>query len=48
MILRVQDIIESLPDFVARQVNQLSAPRICELDQLLSGILQILKKMHFV
>ena len=40
LILRVHDIIKPLPDFVARS----SVPVICDLDQLLSGILQVMKK----
>ena len=36
--------IEPLPDFVARPANRPSVPSICEIDQLFSGILQILKK----
>ena len=42
LILKIHDIMEPLPDFVARPANQPSVPNICELDQLLSGILQIL------
>ena len=45
MLLRVLDITETLPDIVARPEIQPSVPTICELDQLLSGILQILKKI---
>ena len=50
LIPRIHDIIEPLPDFVARPPNRSSVPSVCELDQLLSGVLQILKKnkMHFV
>ena len=44
LILGVQDIIEPLPDVVARPANQPSVPSICEWDEFLSGILQILKK----
>ena len=44
LILRIHDIIEPLPDLVARPANRPSVPRACELDQLLSGVLQILKK----
>ena len=44
LILRVQDIIEPLPDSFGRPANRPSAPIICNLDQLLTGILQILKK----
>ena len=44
LILRIRDIIEPLPDFVARPANRLSVPSVCELDQLFSGFLQILKK----
>ena len=44
LILRVHHIIEPLPDFVLRTANQPSVPSICELEPLLSGILQILKK----
>ena len=45
LILRVHDIIRPLPDFAARPANRRSVPVICELDQLLNGILQILKKI---
>ena len=44
LILRVHDIIKPLPEFVGRPENQPSVPKICQLDQLLSGILQMLKK----
>ena len=44
LILRVHDIIEPLTDFFAGAGNRPSVPSICELIQLLSGILQILKK----
>ena len=37
--------IEPLPDFFAPPGNQSRVPIICELDQLLCEILQILKKM---
>ena len=47
LILRIHDIIEPLPDLVARPANVPSVPRVCELDQLLSGVLQILKKNAF-
>ena len=43
-ILRVHDIIEPLTDLFAGAANRLIVPNICELIQLLSGILQILKK----
>ena len=38
------DIVEPLPDFVARPANRPSVQSVCELDQLLRGILQLLKK----
>ena len=44
LILRIHDIIKPLPDFLARTANQPIVPVIYELDQLLNGILQILKK----
>ena len=44
LTLRVHDITELLPDFVARPGNRPSFPSICKLEQLVSGILQILKK----
>ena len=47
LILRVHDIIEPLPDFVARPANRPSVPSVCEIIQLLSGILQIMKKNAF-
>ena len=48
LILRVHDSIEPLPDFVKRPANRpTSVPTICDLDQLLSEILQILKKKNF-
>ena len=43
LILRVHDIIEPLPPFAARPANRPSFPSICELDQLLSGILKLIK-----
>ena len=46
LILRVQGIVEPFPDFVARPANRPSVPIVCELDQLLRGILQILKKKN--
>ena len=48
LILRVHDITETLPDIVARPAIRPSVPSICELDQLLSGILQILKKKRCI
>ena len=36
LVLRIHDIIEHLPDFVARSANRPSVPSICELDQSLS------------
>ena len=49
LILKIHDVIEPLPEFVARPANWPGVPSVCELDQLLSEILQILKKtMHFV
>ena len=44
LTLRFHDIIKPLPDSVARPANRPSFPIICELEQLLSGIVQILKK----
>ena len=44
LFLRIHDIIEPLPDFVSRPANRPIDPSVCELDQLLSGVLQILKK----
>ena len=44
LILRVHDIIKILPDFVAHPANRPSVSIICQLDPLLSRILQILKK----
>ena len=44
LILRFHDVVEPLPDFVARTANRPSVPSVCELEQLLRGILQILKK----
>ena len=44
LILRIHDIVEPLPDFVAHPANRPSVPSVCELDQLLRGTLQILKK----
>ena len=44
LILRILDIIEPRPDSVARPANPPSYPNVCDLDQLLSGVLQILKK----
>ena len=50
LILRIHGIVEPPPDFVRRPANRPSVPSICDLDQLLGGILQILKKgtMDFV
>ena len=48
LILRIHDIIKPLPDFVARPANRLSVTSVCELDQLLSGVLQILKKQRCI
>ena len=48
LILRAHDIIKLLLDFVELPANREILPITCEFDQLLSGILQILKKMHFV
>ena len=42
--LRIHDIIEPLPDFVARPANRPSVPSDCNFGQLLSRILQIIKK----
>ena len=47
LTLTVHDIMEPLPDFAACPAQRPSVPRICELDQLLNGILQILKKNAF-
>ena len=44
LILRVHDIIKPFPDFVAHPANRPSVPSVCEIVQLLSGILQILRK----
>ena len=44
LILRAHDVIEPLPDFVARPANRPSVPIVCESNQFLSGFLQILKK----
>ena len=44
LILRIHVNIKPLPDFVARLENRPSVPSFCELDQSLSGILQILNK----
>ena len=44
LILRVHDIFEPLSDFFAHPANRPSVPSSCEREQLLSGILQILKK----
>ena len=46
LILRIIDIVEPLNDFVARPANLPSVPSVCELEQLLRGILQILKKKN--
>ena len=49
LILRIHDIIQPLPNFIAHPANLPSVPSIYELDQLLSGIHQTLKKkLHFV
>ena len=44
LIRRVHDNTEPLPDFVARPLDKPNVPSFCGLDQLLSGILQILKR----
>ena len=44
LILRIHDIMEPLPYFVSRPANRPSVPSVCESVQLLSGVLQILKK----
>ena len=44
LILRIHDIVEPLPDFLAQPANREVVPSVCELDQFLRGILQILKK----
>ena len=44
LILRIHDFVEPLPGFVARPENRPSVPIVCELDQLLRGLLQILNK----
>ena len=44
LILRIHDIVEPLPYFVARPASQPSVPNVCESDYLLREILQILKK----
>ena len=46
LIPRVHDIIGHLPDFAAHQANRPRNQSICELEQFLSGILQLLKKMN--
>ena len=46
-ILRVHDFNKSLLDYVARPAKRPRIPITCELDQLLSGVLQILKKDAF-
>ena len=49
LILRIDDIIEPLPDFFARPAKLPNLASGCEFDKLLSGNLQILKKTtHFV
>ena len=35
LILRIHDIVEPLPDFVARPANRPSVPSACELGQFL-------------
>ena len=47
-IVRNSDNIKPIPDSATRPTNQPSAPRICELDQLLSEILQMLKKQRCI
>ena len=44
MILGMHDNIELIPDIAARPKNRPSIQSVCELDQLLFEILQILKK----
>ena len=48
LILRNHDITEPLPDFVTHPANRPSDQSVCELDQLLSGILQVLKKQRCI
>ena len=42
--IKTKNIIEPLPDSFGRPANRPNAPIVCNLDQLLTGILQILKK----
>ena len=44
LIVRIHDIIKTIPDFAVHPKNCPSVPMVSELDQLLSEILQILKK----
>ena len=44
LILRIHDVVEPLPNFVARPANRLSGPSVCELEQLSGGILKIFLK----
>ena len=44
LTVRTHDNIKPIPDSAAPPTKRSSAPNVCELDRLLSGLLQILKK----